>query len=273
MIRRSIALLTALTAATAAPAIARAGEVRCWLDNGVVVAAASVAGVAGDYVIDTGQAGSQLGETRAQSEGFDGKTVAGEVLLANERLGSHALAVTDLDLRTGALPTPVAGVLGADVLRGFVIDVRFAPCRLAVWPAGKSPPLSGVVHTLEWKSGAPTVAARAADGSQVLEGAFTLATGSDTAVRLSDDAASVARATKRQELYPYGVYRPRLRALELNGRLFELVPAGLLRARDTPALGELGTPVLAHYRLRFDFPASRVVLANEKSPPAAADGP
>ena len=272
MSARYFALLASLVA-TVPPHPARAGEVRCWVDKGVVVAPASVAGVIGDYVIDTGSPRSQIGETRAQSEGFAGDTVAGEVLLAGERLGAHALTVTDLDLRTGALPTPVAGVLGADVLRGHVVDVRFAPCRLTLWPAGRAPGVAGPRQALSWRQGVPVITARVTDGPHVLQGAFTLATGSDTAVRLSDDAAVVKRAAKPKELYPYGVYRPRLRALELDGRLFELLPAGLLNATDTPALGEIGTPVLTSYRVRFDFPAGRLVLAKEKSPPAAADGP
>lgn len=265
--------IAALALLAALPASASAAEVRCWVDKGVLVAPASVAGVAGDYVIDTGSRGSQMGETRAQSEGFAEPQVMGEVLLAGERLGRHALKVADLDLRTGALPTPVAGVLGADVLRGYVVDVRFSPCRLALWPAGRAPRLTGSALPLTWRDGAPAITARAADGPRVLEGAFTLATGSDTAVRISDDAAQVKGAMTPVELYPHGVLRPRLRALELGGQLIELLPGGLLKADETPALGEIGAPVLARFRLRFDFPAGQVVLANEKGPPAAADGP
>src|SRR5690349_14802182 len=52
------------------PAAARAGEAPCWFDGGVVVVAASVAGVAGDYILDTGSPATLLDETRAQGAGF-----------------------------------------------------------------------------------------------------------------------------------------------------------------------------------------------------------
>ena len=34
------------------PAAARAGETACWFEQGVIVAPASIAGLAGDYIID-----------------------------------------------------------------------------------------------------------------------------------------------------------------------------------------------------------------------------
>ena len=57
--------------------------------------------------------------------------------------------------------------------------------------------------------------------------------------------------------------------------------AGRLRARghqvaypDLPdAAGEIGAPALAGFRLRFDFPESRLSLAKEKGPPDRSDGP
>ena len=45
----------------------------------------------------------------------------------------------DIDVRTGLLPTPIAGVIGADVLRAYVLDVRYVPCRVALSRAGHAP--------------------------------------------------------------------------------------------------------------------------------------
>lgn len=268
-------LILALGAlALASPAAA--GETACWFENGVVVVPAEVAGIVGDWVLDTGTAHSQLNETKAQMAGFTEAAVpaGAEVRLAGERLAAPALAVADLDLRTGALPTPIGGVLGADLLKDYVVDVRFAPCRVSLHRQDAAPTFGRAsVLPLAWADGVPVVEARATDGPHILEGAFAPATGSDTAVRLADDAAQVRGAAKPQELYPYGVGRPVLRALELDGRLYENLPGGLLKAAETPALGEIGTPLLAQFRLRFDFPGGRLLLAKEKGPPAVADGP
>jgi hypothetical protein len=72
--------------------------------------------------------------------------------------------------------------------------------------------------------------------------------------------ASVAGAAKPRELYPYGIYRPRLRALSFAGVLTENLPAGLMKAEDPGLTGQIGAPLLSHYRLRFDFPAGRLLL-------------
>jgi len=42
-------------------------------------------------------------------------------------MSGRPVEVADLDLRTGAAPTPIVGVIGADVLRPYVLDVSFAP--------------------------------------------------------------------------------------------------------------------------------------------------
>jgi hypothetical protein len=251
-----------------------AGETACWLDNGVVVATASVGGVVGDFIVDTAAPRTILAETQAQAAGYVEPQAGGEVRLAGVRTELGSVPVTAIDARTRALPTPIAGVIGADALRSYVVDVRFAPCRLALHAFGTAPRFAGPAQVLPlgWVGQTPATVARAADGPHVLEGAFALATGSDTAVRLADDAAT-ARGAKLDDLYPFRPLRAQLRALTLGGELFELLPSGLLKSAETEPLGEIGTPVLAGYALRFDFPAGRLLLAKQKGPPAAASGP
>ena len=58
--------LLALAACVAASTPARAGEAACWYENGVVVVTAEVAGVVGDFILDTGQARTQLAETQVE---------------------------------------------------------------------------------------------------------------------------------------------------------------------------------------------------------------
>jgi hypothetical protein len=256
MVRTAVlcALLSAL-----APA-ARAGEAACWFENGVVVVPAQVMGVTGDFILDTGQAATQLAETQAQTAGFEATALIGEVRLAGERLAGRPVAVADLDMRTGLLPTPIAGVIGADVLRAYVVDVSFAPCRVRLSAAGRAPGFgAGAFLPIAWRDGHPEVPAAVSDGPRALSVRLTPSTGADAPVRLSDVLASSPGAAKPQELYPYGVLRPRLRALSLAGDLFENPPAGLLKAGSSD--GWIGAPLLARYRLRFDFPAGVLRLA------------
>ena len=54
--------------------------------------------------------------------------------------------------------------------------------------------------------------------------------------------------------------RPRLRALSFADALSENLPAGLLKAEDPDLAGEIGAPLLSRFRLRFDFPAGKLLL-------------
>jgi len=219
-------------------------------------------GVTGDFILDTATPHTQLAETQAQAAGYaTDATLAGEVRLAGMTLPAQAVRVADLDLRTGALPTPVAGVIGADVLQAYVLDVRFSPCRIGLYPAGAAPrfPASAALP-LQWVAGRPVVEAEVSDGVGVLKGGFAPGVGDDTPVRLSDAVAAVPGAATPKELYPGGVLRPRLASLAFAGARLQQVPGGLTPAEDAALLGVIGAPLLAHYRLRFDFPAARLLL-------------
>ncbi len=238
-----------------------AGEAACWFENGVVVVGAEVMGVPGDYILDTASPHTLLAESQAQAAGFADTALTGEVRLAGVAVEGRAIAVADLDMRTGALPTPIAGVIGADVLRAYVLDVSFAPCRVALRPAGQAPRFrTEATLPVTWVADRPVVTATASDGPHTLSGAFTPGTGADTAIRLSDGVASAPGAAKPKELYPYGVLRPRLRALSFAGGLSENLPAGLMKAEDPELAGQIGAPLLSRFRLRFDFPAGKLLL-------------
>jgi hypothetical protein len=252
------------------PLAAQAGASRCWFEAGVLVVPAEVMGVAGDYVLDTGSARTQLADTQAEGAGFADTELKGEVRLAGLDLGDRPVAVATLDARLRQLPTPVAGVIGADILGAYVVDVRFAPCRVALWRPGAAPRFGPATRLpLALRNGVATGPAAVADDRRALAGDFVLATGSDSPVRLRDDLADAPGAAGREALYPYGALRPRLRALSFAGDLFEQAPSGLLPRAGQAAAGEIGAPVLAAYRLRFDFPGGRLFLARARSTKAA----
>jgi hypothetical protein len=256
------------------PAAAQAGQSRCWFEGGVLVVPAEVMGLAGDYVLDTGAPHTLMAETQAQGAGFGEVALRGEVRLAGVALHDRPVQVAKLDARLRPLPTPVAGVIGADILAGWVLDVRFAPCRVELHEPGQAPPFAhAVTLPLDWRAGRPVTLAAVADGRRAWTGEFVPATGSDTPVRLRDDLADAPGAAQREALYPYGQTRPRLRALSFAGDLFEDPPSGLAAKAELDAAGEIGAPVLARYRLRFDFARGELQLAHEKGPPDRSGGP
>ena len=252
--------LAHLLALAASPAAA--GEAACWFENGVVVVPAEVMGVSGDYILDTATPHTQLADSQAQTAGYAETQLKGPIRLAGVSLKGRPVAVEALDMRTGALPTPIAGVIGADVLKGFVLDVSFAPCRVRLSRPGHAGPFPAPAATLPlaWRAGRPTARAAGADGPRAFAGDFALATGGDTPVRLSDAFAAAPGAAKPKELYPGGNLRPRLRALSFADALAERPRSGLIAAEDPELAGEIGAPLLAHWRLRFDFPAMKLRL-------------
>ena len=249
-------LVLALAALWLAPAPAQATA--CWFEQGVVVVPASVAGIAGDYILDTGSATTQLHETRAQMEGLP-TAFRGEVRVGGVRLPDRPVVVVDLDTRTYSFPTPVAGVIGADVLSAYVVDVTFTPCRVEIWPVGKAPRVRAVkILPMRLVGGLPVVTAAVADGPRTAVGGFVMSTGLDSDARLDKALAGVPGA-KAGDVAPYGPRRARLRALSLAGELFENLPSGL-QPHIEGAVGAVGPPVLSRWRLRFDFPRGRLIL-------------
>lgn len=250
----------AVAALIAAPACS--AEVACHFDAGVIVVPAEMAGIAGDYILDTGSTRTTLHETLAQVAGIEGDSVVGDVVLAGIRLSGQTLLIADLDVRTWNLPTVGAGVIGADLLRDFVIDVSFAPCRVRLSRRGDAPAFRGRSLELGWDKGRPTVVASISDHTHQITGAFVIATGANAPVRLADDLARTTPGAS-PELYPDGVWLARLPQVTFAGHTGQDVAAGLMKP-DGDVVGVLGGQVLANFRLRFDFPAGRLVVAPAK---------
>ncbi len=258
MARLSLLPLSLSVAALIAAPLS-AAEIACHFDAGVVVVPAEVAGIAGDYILDTGSARTTLHETLAQVAGIEGDSVVGDVVLAGIRVSGQTLPIADLDVRTWNLPTVGAGVIGADVLRDYVVDVSFAPCRVRLSRPGDAPAFRGRSLELGWDLGRPTIVGSISDDIHQITGAFVIATGANAPVRLVDDLAQAPPGAS-PELYPDGVWLARLPQVTFAGRTGRDLAAGLMKP-DGDVVGVLGAQVLANFRLRFDFPAGRLIVA------------
>lgn len=273
-------LLRIASLALLAAGPAAAGETACWWDQGRLVVGGSVMGVTGDYILDTGETKTILADTHAEKSGFEDKALVGEVKVAGIALAGRPVAVEAIDARTWSLPTPVAGVIGVDVLKGYVVDVTAyaSRCRVAIHPAERAPAFRArATLPLRWAGERPTIPVTVADGPNAKAVALVPSTGADAALRLSDATAQAAGAARPDAVYLYGDLNPRLRALSLAGELFENVPAGLAKADAMPgADGVVGAAILSRWALRFDFPAGRLLLADpptEKGPRRGLRGP
>ena len=256
-----IPLLFPLLLAATWPNAGQTADLACHFEGGVIVVPASVAGIAGDYILDTGTPQTLLHETKAQTEGIAETALSGAVELAGLKLDDRPLLVQDLDLRTWYLPTPVAGVIGMDVLANFVVDVEFAPCRVRLWHPGTAPRYKGRVMQMDRDNGRPTATASVSDGSHQITGPFVLATGASAPIRLADD---LAKTSKPDDLYPEGAWLTRLPKVSFAGRSGRDVGVGLMPPQGE-VVGVLGGPVLAHFRLRFDFLAGKITVATAKA--------
>lgn len=221
--------------------------------------AATVAGVAGDFVIDTGAPRTLLHDTRARSEGVAADDLTGDVQVAGATVAGLSVGVTDLDVRGWNLATPLAGVIGADALKAHVVDVSYAPCVIRLSPPGSAAPFRGHVLELGWDLGRPTAEAAVSDDAHEIRGWFVIASGANAPLRLADDLAQSPGLADAQELYPDGVWFARLPQVSFAGAVGRDVATGLM-APDGDVVGVLGGPVLAHFRLRFDFPAGRLIV-------------
>lgn len=269
---KSLALAAA--AALAPLASAQAGEARCWFEQGVVVVSATVGDIPGDYILDTAAPITLLHETRAQAAGVGGQTLRAAVRLAGRRTGEVEAHVADLDARTWAFPTPVAGVIGADALQGQVLDLSFHPCRVALHAPGTAPPLAGARPLpVRWVGGSPAAFATVADATRAQTGLWSLSTGWPE-LRISDRLARIDGLADAAKAYPPEPAPARLAAAGFAGRAAYRPWAGLIAAGETGDLaGRIGAEVLSAQRLRIDFAGRRVWIAQQKGPPDEPAGP
>jgi hypothetical protein len=258
----AFAVLAALAVATPAAA----GGARCWVDDGAVVVSAAFGQITGDFILDL-SAHSLLHVDRALSDGIVTPTTDGVLSFAGERIRAR-LTVASVDDRSLGLPTTINGLIGADVLAGYVVDLSLSPCRIRLWH-GPAPPL-GPSQTLpvEMVGGLPTVAASIADGRTALVGRFGIGTGSP-GVRLAASAANLSRTPRGVD--PAAFYAPpaRLAALAIGGEVLQHLPASLASDLPDGVLGDIGDDVWSRYgTLRLDLRRDRLQLARRAAPPS-----
>ncbi|MCA0358411.1 MAG: hypothetical protein LCH78_16455 [Proteobacteria bacterium] len=233
-----------------------AGETPCWFENGAIIAPAAIADMAGDYVIDLSSPRTLLHETKAQMAGIVTDTVVLPVQIAGLKAPAVTVAVADLDDRGAGFVTPIAGVIGMDVLAGHSIEIDFAQCRVRIdqpWRARRQ-----VVLPVEVVDGLPTITAAISDGPTARSGAFAIDTASRAMTRLSTRDATVTG-----KLTPSARHKApaRLRALSIAGVLAENVPATLAEDLPEGVVGTLGTGLWARHRLRLSADARTIAIA------------
>lgn len=234
----------------------RAGETGCWFENGAIVAPAVIGDMAGDYVIDLSAPRTLLHETKAQAAGFERTDLMLTVRVAGVTTPDVAVTVVDLDARGAGFVTPIAGVIGMDVLAGHSVEIDFAHCRLRIdrpWRARRQ-----VVFPVEMIEGLPTVLAAVSDGPRAFSGAFAIDTASLAMARLSTRDAGASG-----KLDPTARHKApaRLRALSIGGVLAENVPASLAEDLPEGVAGALGTGLWARHRLRLDAEGRTLAVA------------
>lgn len=253
--RHRLALLALLPTLLLTSA-AQAGETACWFENGAIVAPAVIGDMAGDYVIDLSAPRTLLHETRAQMAGLTEPEFTSSVEVAGLKTPDVSVRIADLDARGAGFVTPIAGVIGMDVLTGHSVEIDFAHCRLRIdrpWRARRQ-----VVFPVEVIEGLPTVPAAVSDGPRAFSGAFAIDTASLAMARLSTRDAGVTG-----KLDPTARHKApaRLRALSIGGVLAENVPASLAEDLPEGVAGTLGTGLWARHRLRLDAEGRTLAVA------------
>jgi hypothetical protein len=254
MLRRAASLAFAATL-LAAPG-ARAGTAACWIDNGAVVVPAAFGHIAGDFILDLSSPVSLLHYDVATGDGIDGDAATGVLRVAGERIAT-TLKVASIDARAVGMPTTLNGVIGADVLARYVVDLQFAPCRLTLRRRA-APMRAGAVLPVTLVGGVPTVVASVSDGHAVATGPFAIDTDA-LGLRFSAAAAHLSRASAAAA--SRRAPPARLAALSLADRVFEATPAGIDDAAPAGVLGEIGTAVWSRFgELRLDLRRRRLWL-------------
>ena len=252
---RAAAVIAGLILSVGGPA--RAGEVACWFENGAIVVPAVIGGVAGDWLLDPSAPRTQLHDTRAGMEGLaDGFVADGR--LAGQALPDVPVMVVDLDGRAPGFVTPIAGIIGADILAAFVVDLRFAPCRLRLY-AGRAPKVrGGRVLPLESAGGVPAVRAAVADDRRARAGLFAVDWSSRATVRIAD--ATVRPQGEGLDPARRDRAPARLRALSVDGRLYEEASAAVATDLDPALAGTLGVDFWSDWSLRLNIAGGRLTL-------------
>lgn len=241
--------------AEAARRTTEAAWTTCQFTHGVLVVTAQVGGLTGPFILDTATATSVLDATQASLAGLAAGEVRAPVRFAGRRWPALRVTVAALDARTRAMPTPVTGILGADILDDRVLEVRPEPCRLRLTarPARQGPTLA--VLPIERRGGLAYVLASVSDGEQAKRGLMRVATGTDLALLLAPDAARLEGASAGAQ----GLTAS-LRAISLGDLLIENPRGALASAASPGVLGEIGEPVWSRYGFVLDLRRGRLTL-------------
>ncbi len=237
--RRAALAIFLVLAATAA----HAGDTRCWFENGAVVVPAAFGDIAGDFILDVSAPVSQLHVTTAQTFGVDGPSARARLRLAGERTGPLTLQVADLDARAKPFVTSIVGVIGADALAPFAVEIATDPCRvrLSRRAARGAGAWRAPLRTID---GIPAVRAAISDGVTSRAGWFAIDTG---------QAPSRVADARLSRMPAAGTDPPvRLRALSVAGLLFEQIPGGVQAEPRAGLAGAIGMAVWSRFRLRLD---------------------
>ena len=265
---RALSLAVAAVVAsglTARAEAAHAGETRCWVDRGVLVVPAAFGDLAGDFILDLSSPKSVLHVDVGLGEGIETPQTRAPLRLAGEAAPA-ILQVASLDARTVGLPSTIIGLIGADALAPYVVDIRFSPCRVRLW-RGRAPPIHALATLpLQIADGVPAIPASVSDGRTALAGRFAIDTGT-AAVRLSSKVASLAHPPAK-DVDPASRLDPpgRLDALGLAGAVERRLPAALADDLPPTLTGGIGTAVWSRYEVRIDLRRGRLQLA---APPGA----
>ncbi len=125
--------------------------------------------------------------------------------------------------------TNISGVLGADFLRRFVVDIAFSPCSIHIARRARRGSAGAMRVPVVWVAGTPAIRAAIADREGTsLAGQFAI----DTAAAGSRIADAHFTRPLPSGADPASPVQPpaRLRALSVAGDLFEDTPAGVLSA-------------------------------------------
>jgi len=224
---------------------ARAGETACRFERGAIVVPAAFGDIAGDFVLDASAPKSQLHLTVAESWGMTAPSARASLRLAGERLTGFEIEIADLDARSRLFTAGLAGVIGADVLDGFVTQIQTSPCRVRLSRTGLR--RASIRLLMRRVDGIYAVRAAISDGATSRMGWFAIDTGSP-GVKVAD-----ARLTRNPPTGGDADWPPaRLRALSLGGLLFEQIPAGLIPNAPPDLAGSIGEVVWSRYRMRLD---------------------
>jgi hypothetical protein len=178
----------------ATPAAAEPTPVAATFRSGLIFVTAEAGGARGLFLLDTGAAasvldprfaaaaGAALGRRR-QIEGRGGEVGARDAAPIRIRLGDGADAVvspvvTDLSDASRAMGTPLAGILGDDFLRRYVLLLDYRDQTVSLADA-MAPPVDAVPIRM---AQTPYIRARALLGPRAAEGEFQIDTGSNTAI-------------------------------------------------------------------------------------------